>query len=500
MVLFPKKVKIAAQIQAESDSFLFECFNDNGIIEKLIDNRFELIAGRKGTGKTAIARYLQKEHESYGIDYATRLTLTDLQSTSEGIKVDGNNLLKFLAITTAQEFLKKKLLTHEGQDFWSNYLKTHGLQDLSSYSDWVIKAKTILEKKTAEVGLKQIAGAGLSHDKSLEYERQIVNESTSTLFSRLCESLQKDKKVVIIIDDITDQFDNPGAVDVRASMDQIKYVLHQLHNYNTKFTDADIDLTFICTIRDDLWEFILGSNENKLIHNCLWLEWDEKSFCELLIKRLPHFSNNIEEALADPFASIKSVFPDEIFEEVLTTKHVKYEEIKQYKTKFYSYMQLISFNRPRDFLRLCHAMKSRLSEVKPIESKHIKASELEYSDYFYNELRDELNIFSKVLNIEVTSLLTLMSKLAAKSKMSYSELKAILSQYLKASHSKTSRFVTLLWNYSLIGLAANSGRDYAHFKHNQGRNNGYDFPQEDKLKEHYFLLHRGLYWKYNPSK
>ncbi|HEX7483531.1 MAG TPA: hypothetical protein VF281_00100 [Candidatus Saccharimonadales bacterium] len=498
MGIFNKKLKIAAQIQAESDAFLFECFHNDGVIEQLVDNRFELIAGRKGTGKTAIARYLQQEHLNYGIDYATRLTLTDLQTTSAGITIDGDNLLKFLAITTAQRLLKKKHLTKEGEEYWEDYLTTHGLQGVSSYSEWAIKAKSVFEKKSATLGIKPILGANLSHDETSEYTKQIISESTSSLFSGLSESLKHNTKVMIIIDDITDQFDSPGTKDVRASMDQIKYVLHQLHNFNTKFNDDNIDLTFVCTIRNDLWEYILGSNENKLIHNCLWLEWNEKSFCEMLIKRLPHFANNLEDALLDPFKSIKDVFPDEVFDEVMNIKGVSSEEIKQYRTKFYAYVQLISFNRPRDFLRLCHAMKTRLSEVKPIEFKHIKASEIEYTEYFYNELKDELNIFAKILNIDIISLMTLMAKLATKSKLSYQELKAMLSVFIKASHSSTTKFITDIWNYSLIGIISNSNKDYAHFKHNQGRNSGYNFPQETQMKEYYFLLHRGLYWKYHP--
>lgn len=493
-----KKWRIAAQIQAENDQFLFECFHDNGVIEKLVDNRFELIAGRKGTGKTAIARYLQREHENYGIDFATRLTLTDLQNSAENSSVDGERLLKFLAITTAQQLLKARMMSPDGQEFWNTYLKDHGLQDIFSYKDFALKAKTVFERKSAGIGAKPIAGAELEHNDTLNYEKQVINDTSSTLLTRLGESLSKDKKILIIVDDITDQFDNPGLSDIDSSMKQIKYILHQLNNHNTRYNDNAVDLTFVCTIRNDLWDFILGSNENKLIHNCLWLEWNEISFCELLIKRLPHFAGNLDESLRDPYTSIQTVFPDNIFDEVLSLKEVNPEEIKQYHTKFYAYMQLISFNRPRDFLRLCHAMKSRLSQVKPVELKHIRASEFEYSDYFYKELKDELNIFSKLINSDVARLLRLMSDLSNKSKLSYSELKGILSKYVKASHSSTGKFIESLWNYSLLGIMEASSRDFIHFKHNVGRNNGYDFPTNDELKRYYFLLHRGLYWKYHP--
>lgn len=494
-----KKLRIAAQIQAENDTFLFECFHDNGIIEKLIDNRFELIAGRKGTGKTAIARYLQREYESYGIDYSTRLTLTDLQTNAENSNIDGETLLKFLAVVTAQHFLRQNILSPEGKVFWQGYLKKHGLQDISSYKDFSIRNRSVKESKSANLGVKSIAGAGLGHESTVEYEQQSINDSPGSLMSRLSESLDKGKKVIIFIDDITDQFDNPGLLDVDASMKQIKYVLHQLNNYNTKFNDNLVDLTFVCTIRNDLWDYILGSNENKLIHNCLWLEWNEKSFCEMLIKRLPHFANSLEQSLADPLNSIKTVFPDNVFDEVLKSKGVNPAEIKQYGTKFYAYMQLISFNRPRDFLRLCHAMKSRLSEVKAVEVKHINASELEYSTYFYNEVRDELNIFTKLLRMQPNNILSLLSDLSKKSKLSYSEFRSILSTYIKASHSKTIWFIESLWDYSLVGIMSTSQKDFMHFKHNTGRNNGYELPEDAELKHYYFLLHRGIYWKYQQS-
>jgi hypothetical protein len=516
-MLKSNKLKIATQIAAENDAFLIDCFHDDGVIEELVDNRFEIIAGRKGTGKTAIARYLQKEHENYGIDYATRLTLSDLQSEG-GAQVDADGLLKYLMVLTAQLLNKKKLLTDEGKSFWDEYLTSHGLQDVTSYREWFAKARTAIEKKSAGIGVSFIGKASgkLSHDENLMYEKQSFNEGTSALVSRLCESIQADRKVVIIIDDITDHLDHPDTQDISKALNQVKYILHQLHYYNTKINDEGVDLTFVCTIRDDLWDFIVGSNENKLIRNSLWLEWNEEGFCKLLIKRLPHFADNLEEALDNPIESIKSVFPDYIFEEVLETKKVDNTEIKQYKTKFYSYVQLISFNRPRDFLSLCHAMKSRLSQIKPIEEKHIKASELEYSVYFYNELKDELNIFSKILSINVNDLLRLMSKLAEKSKMSYTELRSILASQIKASHSNTYKFVSRLWNYSLLGIirvyapevkrdrraaprpapiSSSREKDYARFKHNQPRNVGYEFPTEETIKDYYFMLHRGLYWK-----
>jgi hypothetical protein len=501
MALFNQssKLKISAQIAAENDLYLFECFHDDGMLVKLIENRFEIIAGRKGTGKTAIARYLQKKHEDYGIDYATRLTLSDLHGTENDDDVfNATNLVKFLMVRTAQLLSAKKLLNEDGEKFWQDYFVSHGLQDVSNYNDWFAKTKKMVEKKAADIGFPGIAKADLFHSDETSYERQqIYNEATSTLANRLCESVKDDSKVLILVDDLTDHLDHPATSNVREALEQVKHLLHQLNSYNSKFNDEGVDLLFVCTVRDDLWDFIIGSNENKLVHNCLWLEWTEQSFCKLLIKRLPHFAKNMDVALQDPFNSIKQVFPDEIFDEVLKEKNIDKAEIKHYSTNFYSYMQLISFNRPRDFLRLCQAMKGRLSEINPVEAKHIKASEQEYSTYFYNELKDELNIFSKILNIDISDLLNIMAKLSQKSKMPYSEFKSIISGAVKASHNKTYKFINILWSYSLIGLIKDN--NFAKFKHNQALSTSYEFPIEDSLKKMSFILHRGIYWKINKN-
>jgi hypothetical protein len=53
---------VSQQTEAEGDSFLMECFYDSGFIDKLRDNRLSIVAGRKGTGKTALARYLQVKY------------------------------------------------------------------------------------------------------------------------------------------------------------------------------------------------------------------------------------------------------------------------------------------------------------------------------------------------------------------------------------------------------------------------------------------------------
>lgn len=489
------KLKISAQIAAEKDQYLIDCFLDDGVIDRLIDNRFEIIAGRKGTGKTAIAQYLQKKYADFGIDYATRLTLSDFYGVNwDYSTLTADSLIKLLMVRTAQKLRDNDMLTSEGVDFWDDYLKSHGLQNVTNFSDWFIKAKKIIESKNAGLGVKGIANADLRHADEIIYEKQLFDESASTLASRLVESIEDDKKVIIIIDDLTDHLDHSKQDEVLKGLEQIKMVLHSLSGYNSKFLDDNKDLTFVCTIRDDLWDFIEGSNENKLKYNSLWLSWNEKSFCKLLIKRLPYFSDKIDDALNNPTQSIKEIFPDEVFEDIFRKKGINKSEIKKYATSFYSYVQLISFNRPRDYLRLCFALQGRLSTTKPVEASHIIAAEREYEMYFYNELKDELSIFSKRFSISIDNMFTLLGRLSKKSSMNYSEFRQIIASDTKvSSHKSASDMIKSLWSYSLVGYI-NRG-SFVKFRHNSPADETYELPPDNDLKSLEFMLHRGIYWK-----
>ena len=53
---------INKQTEAEKDTFLLDCFHDSGIIQELVDSNFTILSGRKGMGKSAIARYLEKNN------------------------------------------------------------------------------------------------------------------------------------------------------------------------------------------------------------------------------------------------------------------------------------------------------------------------------------------------------------------------------------------------------------------------------------------------------
>ena len=64
---------------------------------------------------------------------------------------------------------------------------------------------------------------------------------------------------------------------------------------------------------------------------------------------------------------------------------------------------------------------------------------------------------------------------------------------MKASHGNVQKVISFLWHYSLIGYRLEGS--FARFKHNSPTEVDYELPVEKELKNYYFLLHRGVFWK-----
>ena len=159
-------------------------------------------------------------------------------------------------------------------------------------------------------------------------------------------------------------------------------------------------------------------------------------------------------------------------------------------------MMAVSFNRPRDFLSFCYALRARLSEKHPATAENIQAAEIEYTDYFMSEIRDELFLASQVLDFNSTDedLHKLVDVLARTDGFNSGQLRTDVASILeektktKIGKNRIESFVAQLWWYGILG-----------FKETKDGLINYKYmslvrfvPQNlDKYK---FFLHRGLWW------
>lgn len=484
-------VKIQKQTEAEKDSFLIECFHDSGIIDEILRNNFSIIVGRKGTGKTAVALYVQQKFADYNIDFATRISIRGLAINKGSVERE-ESILFFILIKTLHELIKNKLIAEKALPYWSRFCEQHNAINFTNFESFIEYAKTKKGSKnfSSLFPLPFIpSSTKLEEEQEVQYRKTDITSTPRLLFDTLKDSIKENKRILIFIDDTTDHLDESTEITIIEDIQLIQKILLKLDSFSEQIK-KDQSIKFVSLIRDDVLDSMNGSNVNKLKNSTYSINWKEKDFASLIIKRLPIFEGRTEEALKDPIKSIKEQFPDNIFADALSNFNSK-----QYATKFYAYMMAISFNRPRDFLKFCYCMQERLSTRHLAERENIDSAETEYSDYFINEIRDELYIASKLLSLDFTyeKLEKLIDLLNDEAGINFTDLKTRLSQYLgiKTSHNKIRDFTQALWTYGILGFKEKDKekKDFAYFKYMTSVN----FYVE-KLKEYLFFLHRGLWW------
>jgi len=486
--------RISKQNQAENDSDLIECFHDAGFITSLIESNFSIISGRKGTGKTALARFLEKKYSDYAIDFACRISVRDITIATNKTRQDRlNSILLFIIIRSVQKLLDNNIFNSDYKTYWVDFLNQNGLQSVLDYQTFVETQKN----QKSGLSFKTIIGnwigkveAGVQTEDNSQFTRSRITESPGALIESLKQSLPVGKDILIFIDDLSDYLDNTDIKLLADDISIIKDLLLSIEGYNSLLSDSKIKLRFVSLVRDDLFSLMLGSNINKLEGSTLKLEWNEKSFAGLLIRRLPFFSDNLEEYLKQPIESLRKEFPDIIF-----TKALENFNTKRYATNFYAYMIAISFNRPRDFLMFCFAMRERLSNRHVATFENIESAEIEYSDYFRKELRDELFLASRILkfNAGEEGLNQLIDLMAKKDGFNSPELRSEFAKYLGEKTSlgrkKIDFFIQELWRYGVLGFSE-KGENVINYNYISGE----VILMIDKIKNYAFYLHRGLWW------
>lgn len=500
---------INQQTEAEKDDYLLECFHDTGVITELVDSKYTILSGRKGMGKSAVARYLERNTERYGVDFVFRLSIRNFNiQRLDTEKSTLDSILYYIVVKSIQKMLNVNYFSDEATLYWKDFLLSNGLQQVADYESFVTTKKS----RRTGFSVKAIAsylfmkGEGSTKvDHENEKQRAEIADSPSSLFDSLRQSINPKHKVIIFIDDISDYLDESDGEVLKKDLAIIKSLLLNLQAYNLGFAEEELNLRLVSLVRDDIFEYMEGSNVNKLKSDSLKLSWDEKAFASLLIRRMPYFNDRLEGALQDPISAIKERFPDEIFSEFL-----KSFSTNRYKSNFYAYMAAISFNRPRDFLQFCYALRNRLSLKKPATFENIDAAEIEYSDYFIQELRDELYVASRVFDYDfsqerVDQLVDIMSK---NDTFNSSQLRTDLSSFIGTKTSignkKIEILISELWRYGVIGVSEKPPRLIGKVKKTTPEkseklilfkylSDNAVFTSE-KIKNYTFYLHRGLWW------
>ena len=465
------------ETESESSDYDFTdlFYTKNLKVEEIMKPTSYIISGRKGTGKTILAKYVKvKQEEEYKILSSQYINLPDdikqeefIERNYNAIKEDEYNLFpKFYILRTiAKLILSKKisLIEHlkysQENRFFSNIYSYFKYKKAYKYlkhfqNERYPEGNLVLQelKQEASNNIKLSAGTQIgenplilnsSHENS-HSESVSKNFSINTFVTHI-EKIEKNileclkvKPIMLIFDDIDDikkYIDNDTQVE-KFLIGMIKCV----KNINSKIYKQNKLNKCIIIIRDDILQTLNASDSNlnkTIIVSEVNLDWIGNKQEDMLINMILH-------KISQGNSSLKNKKPNEVIRMFFTGK--KYSESLSIMKKIIDYC----FGRPRDIITYLSIIIRNNKNRYKISHTMIKNAYNEYSNAFWNELQNELSFYySKEFINSIKNILSSLGKI----NFSYQEIKTIFeNNSAEYRHiDDFDNFMNAMYKFGIIG-------------------------------------------------
>jgi len=378
--------------------------------EKLKEDKYFLVLGRKGSGKTYLGQYIKKIASSEPCHFCEISSYKDFKF-QELIQLKSGDITP----NEYYEIWRWLILL----DLGKQCLSDHGVPDCeakkkltaffnANYNSVQIDSKKIIEATTK----KQVRGGFLksfvdlaNSDKTeqgsyLEY----IDDLEKVVFELLSKS---DSKYTMIYDELDDRFRNDDYY-----RHSIISLIKATDYINLKSLEFGIKAKVIILLRTDIFSIFNDADLNKIKRvNTLKIDWGTRVSVDspligMIIYKIKT-SSQLMSLLSDK-AVFKRLFPDDI----------------NYITP-YRYMLERSFFRPRDIITILNLIIEMHPQDDYFSWKSFQQVKQDYSEYLLDEIRNEM--FGHFEDNEIDGIFKLL-KNYNKHFVQYEELKTYMEK------------------------------------------------------------------------
>lgn len=391
--------EIDGESEASREDFQSLFVNRENQYKKLLEGDKFIIKGRKGTGKTYLGQYIAIKANSkknsfceicdsskFNLQRLVDLRGRDLMTGEYEVFWQWIILIHFANVILENDkyncsipFTKKRKLKNFIK---KRYPNPESIFESSSYSDTVtnaIKGKKVKKDKYELSGEKSMS-------RSSTYEKREYYENLKYLKKLVKSILSKNMNIIIVYDDL-DSIEANVHLDafyinlLSGLLKSAKSLNLELQNNNS---NLGIRSKVIVLIRDDIVCHMqdYDTNLNKVSSHFVDLDWLDKTkddepsqhpLMNLILhkikKSVPEYSKLTNKKLYE------LLFPPKI----------------RNKEAIY-YLLDNSFGRPRDIIKFLNIVIESNSSSTSFSSKHFREGMKDYSNWFYDELRNEISI------------------------------------------------------------------------------------------------------------
>ena len=468
------------------DTNIMNYFYEHVFVHEVMKNNKFFILGRKGTGKTALFRYLLGKYEQDGF-MCQNLGLTefpfgklsDFSNPDYEIYNKYTQIWEWLIYTNLSKLVLEdpKVPESRAKSTLEKYIKQTFPDDIMSYhgSNWeVIKKKdgrlfvpTPIAK--GELGKEVIETKQVSSIPTSDIG--LANSQLSTLISKIINHNSR-LSYVLQFDGLDDTYNSEVSTEYYYLILGLFKVTYRLNNQYSQF---GVNVRINLFLRTDIYSQFkdMHPDSAKWYHNTLVLNWaavDKKDYANghlrnLMNLRIKKTTNINASEYGDEWDTIFKPLS-----KVITNNryyHYRYDD-NTFKTLLQKTM-----HRPRDIINLCKCIQDEyIKSSDNFSKREYNIALTRYSHAFWEELCNELNtVFPD------TSILYKFLTFVGDSKYTYSEFQKKYNEFEHLYNEikiEFSSFVDLLYRFGIIsnfdqskGYSSIIREDYSEFKRDE---------------------------------
>ncbi len=478
-------------------------YTGNSKYEEIVKNNNYIISGRKGTGKTILAKYLEKMQVNKNIFLKSKyINLTEdikqhefIERNYGEIKDDEYMLFpKYYMLKVFSEVvLKEKIGFFKYLKYGEGNLITKVI-DFIKYKNYKKKLKLFTSERypdgnyignsyETEVVIGSEATSTLGNDianvkgghreqQSKKQHRSVKNFSfVLDKYEKYVLSCMKVCQIMLIFDDIDDI-----KIYIKEQEKVKKFLIgfiKTVDKMNLKISKLNKNNKCIIIMRDDILDSLnaLDSNLNKIIvDSSVNLDWIGNNQTSMLIEMICHKIKKANEK----FSNLKE-------KDIL---HIFFGNSKG-KNNAISKIIERGFGRPRDIILYLNTIINNNKKEKNITFRMVKDAETEYSNKFWNEIKNELSFYHSEEYVE--EILKLLSSIGKPSFL-YNELELYFKNH-RGYYSKIldiHELVDELYKFGIIGnLTMKNGKKKVFFYYRKDGKRHFDI--DEGISIHYGL-------------
>jgi len=406
------------------------------------EGKYRYIIGRKGCGKTAICEKLRIDADDNPMAFSSSLSLRnfplnfvrDLRDKSFRDKSQFVPVWSFLVLIELSKLVlqdngcRPSEVTEELEHFLVS----------NSFANEIGFVETIQSLKKNQAKVKISPGwisAEASNEKSTSATIPIhFHAVTNTLLEKLSR-VSSNSTFYLFMDELDEGF-RAGDSSLRLIL---LALLRAVEDISIHFLHKNLRVLPIVAMRSDIFDRLEDNDLNKLDDYTVRIRWRSMDVPVYYLKAIPN---------ARIVASLPRVSGIDPWLSVVEDNDAK---LPRKVKSSWAYIANSTFERPRDivkFLKMCRKQKSS----GRLNFSIIDKAEFSYSNWFYNELRDEIHSHLPIWK-ESLACITRIGKgyISANTFLTVLKEDKKIAKWLKANQKEPEDVVETLFEFGVIG-------------------------------------------------